>query len=218
TWNLLNPANSPSARIGAQLVYDYARGVAVLYGGLASNITIPPPTNETWEWDGTNWSQASPTASAGNRYRYGACFDFLSNRIVMYGGNTTQLLGMPNNQTWEYEGSTWSLVTTTGNPGPRDRPAMCFAAAIGKSVMFGGADGSGLTDTTWLYDGVLHSWTQVAIAGAKPPARNGASMTYDSVRHVCILTGGQDLAGALSDTWTFDGQSWIEQPTTTQAV
>lgn len=217
-WTLLAPATSPTARFGAQLVYDLARGVSVLYGGLASPISIPPPNNDTWEWNGTTmtWTQATPTANAGNRYWYGACYDSVRGRTVMYGGATTQLISVPNAQTWEYDGTTWSQITTVGNPGPRSRPAMCFHAGIGKAVLFGGDNGSGVTNSTWLYDGT--TWTQVPAIGAVPPARSSASMAYDSTRGLCVLTGGQDASGVLADTWTFDGATWKQQPFATQGV
>lgn len=217
-WTLQAPATSPSGRFGAKLVYDAARARAVLYGGLATNISVPPPNNDTWEWDGTNWTLMSPTTNAGNRYNYGMCYDTVRSRIVMYGGASTQLLTPPNNQTWEYQGTTWNLVTTTGNPGPRERPAMCFHQGLGKAVMFGGGNGSGVLDQTWLYDGVAGTWTQLTIAGSKPSARNAATMVYDADRNLCVLTGGQDTTGVLSDTWTFDGTKWTQQPTTTQTV
>ena len=218
TWSQLAPAASPTARSGAQMVYDPLRGVAVLYGGLASMISISPPNSQTWEWNGTTWTLATPTAHAGNRMNYGLCYDSVRGRVVMYGGATTQLITTPNNQTWEYEGTTWTLTTTTGNPGPRERPAMCFHDGLGKAVLFGGYDGSTLSDQTWLYDGVAGTWTQVVIPGAKPSARNAATLVYDTARNLCVLHGGQDTAGVLSDTWTFDGTSWTLQPTTTQGV
>lgn len=216
-WTQLAPATSPPGRFGAQLIYDSARGVAVMYGGLATAISIPPPTNQTWEWNGTTWTQATPVANAGNRYRYGACFDSLRSRVVMFGGSTSQL-GLLSNQTWEYEGTTWTQVTTVGNPGGRDRPAMCFHAGLGKAVLFGGASSSTILDDTWVYDGVAGTWTQLAITGPKPPARNAATLVYDSVRNLCVLTGGQDQTTVFGDTWVFDGVSWTQQPTTTQAV
>jgi Galactose oxidase, central domain len=217
-WTQLTPANAPSGRFGAQLVYDQARGVAVLHGGLASAISIPPPSSETWEWDGTTWTLAAPTASAGPRYRYAACYDSIRGRIVMHGGATSQLLGSLTNQTWEYTGTTWTQVTTVGNPGPRDRAAMCFAPALGRAVLFGGSNGSAFTNQTWLYDGVAATWTQVTITGPVPPSRSGATLVYDPLRNVCVLHGGQDASGSLGDTWTFDGTGWLQQPTTTQAV
>lgn len=219
TWAQLTPATSPTARFGHQLVYDSSRGVAVLYGGLASNISIPPPASDTWEWNGSTWTLAAPTANAGPRYRYGACFDSIRGRVVMYGGATSQLLMPPNAQTWEYNGTTWQQIATVGNPGGRDRPAMCFFAAIGRTVMFGGYDGNTMSDQTWLYDGIAGTWTQVATANPKPPARSSAAMTFDATRNLCVLNGGQTSSGAvLSDTWTFDGVKWTEQPTATQGV
>jgi hypothetical protein len=215
-WAQQSPATSPTARMGMELVYDSARGVAVLYGGLASPISIPPPTSETWEWDGVSWTQVSVSTNAGPRYKYGACFDSVRNQVVMYGGANSQLLGVPINQTWEYAGTAWSLAPTTGNPGPRERPSMCFHAGQGVSVLFGGYDGFSLKDETWVYDGT--SWTQVAISGSKPSPRNAAKMVYDPIRDLCVLTGGQDNVGPLSDTWTFDGTSWTQQPGTTQTI
>lgn len=214
-WALQSPANSPTPRSGMELVYDSTRGVAVLYGGLATNISIPPPVSETWEWDGSNWTQVFPTNNAGPRYRYAACFDAVRSRLVMHGGATTQLLGVPNGQTWEYDGTTWTQIATTGTPGPRDRACMAFHAGIGQSVLFGGYDGFSLSDETWLYDGT--TWTQVAMTGPKPSARNAAKMVYDPVRDLVVLTGGQDT-GPLADTWTFDGTTWTQQPGSTQAI
>ncbi|MCB9878025.1 MAG: hypothetical protein H6835_10530 [Planctomycetes bacterium] len=210
-WTLLTPPTSPTGRFGAELIYDQARGVAVLYGGLNSPISIPPPTSETWEWDGATWSLAAPAANPGPRYQYGACYDALRGRTVLFGGSTSQLLGSQTNQTWEYDGVTWSQVTTAGNPGALERPAMCFHFGIGKAVLFGGANGAGMTGNTWLYDGFAGTWTQVATTGVVPPARNAARLVYDAAHDVCVLHGGQDASGPLSDTWTFDGVGWREQ-------
>ncbi|MFK7741571.1 MAG: kelch repeat-containing protein [Planctomycetota bacterium] len=217
-WLQLAPASSPSARFGHSFVYDVARGVGVLYGGLATFISIPPPTDETWEWDGTTWTQVAPATNLGPRYRQGACFDSIRGRTVLYGGASTQLLGPPNNDTWEYDGTAWTQVATTGNPGPIERPAMCYYQGIARAVLFGGGTGNGVSDETWLYDGFAATWTQVAITGPQPSARSSATMVYDATHDLCVLTGGQDASGALSDTWVFDGANWIEQPTTTQAV
>lgn len=207
-WTQLSPALSPSARFGAELVYDLNRGVAVLYGGLASPISIPPPNNDTWEWDGTNWSPVTTATNPGPRYLYGACFDVLRGKTVIYGGSSSQLLGSQTNQTWEFDGTNWTQVMTTSNPGPLERPAMCFHLGLGKAVLFGGASGAGVSDKTWIYDGVAGTWTQAASIGAQPSARNAARMVYDEVHDLCVLYGGQDINGPMSDTWAFDGVVW----------
>lgn len=217
-WTQLAPTNAPTARSGGSLVFDSGRGVAVLYGGLATNISIPPPASDTWEWDGVDWTNVTTAGTAGPRYRQGACFDSLRNRVVMYGGATTQLLTPPSNATWEYDGVVWSQITTTGNPGPRERPAMCYFPSIGRTVLFGGNNGGSLVDQTWVYDGVSGTWTQLTIPGAKPPARNAAVMVHDPVRDLCVLHGGQDTSGPLTDTWVFDGAAWCAQTANTQPV
>ena len=45
----------PSARSGHKMVYDSDRNVTVLFGGIANSICL----NDTWEWDGTVWTQVS---------------------------------------------------------------------------------------------------------------------------------------------------------------
>ncbi|MBL9076907.1 MAG: hypothetical protein JNL08_05355 [Planctomycetes bacterium] len=214
-WTLLAPATSPTGRAEMELVYDLVRNRAVMYGGLATNISVPPPSNETWEFDGSSWLQATPATNPGPRYRHGLAFDSLRNRTVLYGGATSQLLGSTTNQTWEYDGTNWTQRTPAQNPGPLDRPAMCYADGMARTVLFGGNQGSTLSDQTWLWDGT--SWIQLVVTGPKPSARIGAKMVYDPVRDVCVLMGGQDASGVLNDTWEFDGAFWTQQPTLPQA-
>ena len=215
-WTQLFPTTSPSGRYGAQLVYDSTRNVAVLYGGMGTSISTPPPTSVTWEWNGATWTQATPAANAGPRYRYAACFDSARSRVVMYGGYSSQFFGTPNSQTFEYDGATWTQIATTGNPGPRAGPAMCFHAGLGRAVMFGGYDGFASTDQTWLCNGASSTWVQLVIPGPKPSPRNASALVYDSLHDLCILMGGFQGANVLSDTWAFDGVRWIQQATATQ--
>lgn len=44
----------PSARALLQMTYDRQRAVVVLFGG---RVKYPEDSNETWEWNGKNWSQ-----------------------------------------------------------------------------------------------------------------------------------------------------------------
>src|SRR5207248_1597608 len=51
------------------------------------------------------------------------------------------------------------------------------------------------------------TWTELDLSFA-PSARLAASMAFDPVSGKLILFGGFDGNKFLSDTWTFDGQSW----------
>lgn len=204
-WTLYTPATVPGGRQEFEMVYDLARTRAVFYGGSGTGTSLG---TQTWEFDGTDWAQIATPTNPGARSRYGLSYDSARSRVVMFGG-VGGSLGIPTNQTWEYDGTTWLQVATAHSPGALDRPAMCYDDTLGKTVLFGGAFSSSIYDLTWVYDGV--DWTQVPITGAKPLQRNAAKMVYDSFRGVCVLTGGQTASVIYDDTWEFDGTNWTQQ-------
>jgi hypothetical protein len=79
------------------MAYDADREVSVLFGGF-NGITF---FNETWEWDGTTWTQQTAlTGSPAGRADHVMAFDALRHRVVLFGG-IPGLLG----DTWVYGGS-----------------------------------------------------------------------------------------------------------------
>ncbi|MGE3173538.1 MAG: hypothetical protein AB7O97_13020 [Planctomycetota bacterium] len=204
-WTLRTPATSPSARAGHDMVFDLGRGVMVLYGGFNPSPAGGLSLDDTWEWNGTDWTQAAPLATPGGRAAFGMAYDALRGRTVVYGGIANSLLLGATNTTFEYDGSTWTQVATAG-PGPRVAPAMAFHAVIGRVVLHGGTNPlSGPTGSTWTFDGT--TWT--AVGGPGPSPRGDARMVYDDRRAETVLHGGADGSGALlADTWAFDGAVW----------
>ena len=59
TWSNKTLASEPrpSARQSVNLSYDYHRNVVVLFGGHYHNGTSSEFLSDTWEWDGTAWSE-----------------------------------------------------------------------------------------------------------------------------------------------------------------
>ena len=219
-WTQASPANSPTGRLGAASTFDAARGVAVMFGGIASSISIALPSNQTWEWNGTDWAQATPAAAPTGRAYHGMAYDLVRQRTVMYGGSTNPGLLITSNQTWEYDGTTWAqtALTSPTNPGPRQFPAMCYHAGIARTVLFGGINPqTGGNSDTWLYDG--SNWVLLPVAGTVPGPRNMPEMVFDSQRGVCVMQGGTVPSSGIpiDETWEFDGVSWQQvntaQPT-----
>src|SRR4051812_24542884 len=62
TWTKKNPATSPPVQGFHSMAYDKARQQIVLGGGIgsASGTGI---SNDTWVWDGTNWSHKTPATN-----------------------------------------------------------------------------------------------------------------------------------------------------------
>lgn len=52
------------------------------------------------------------------------------------------------------------------------------------------------------------AWVQIGSGG--PPPRSDAGMAYDVQHDRMVLFGGGSSAGALGDTWTWDGAKWTQ--------
>ncbi len=203
-WQQVITQDAPSGRYTHGFAYDTQRGVAVLFGG---DSTGAARLNDTWEFDGTNWVQATPLLSPPSRANIdqGMVYDAARNRVVLFGGlGSTGYLS----DTWEYNGSTWMPVTPTVSPEKRDSHAMAFDSARGVTVLFGGYGRWGdALDDTWEYDGDWH----VIHPSQVPAARYHHAMAYDERRHVVVMFGGWDQSSAvLGDTWEYDGTTWRE--------
>ncbi len=214
-WTPLNPVNNPGLLAQHAMAYDDAQGKLVLFGGLSGSTFNA--SNQTWVWDGTNWTQMHPKVSPPARYGHAMAYDALSKKIVLFGG-----YGMygESNDTWTWDGSNWTQVTTSESPLPRSGHAMAFDAARGQVVLFGGFL-SQPTPTwfsdTWLWD--AKGWHQ-ALTPAPPAARFGQTLAYHPALHAVVMIGGyggKDVSGPIwyydfrRETWLWNGQTWTQQ-------
>lgn len=209
TWTQL--ASGGAAAKGIDMVYDVNAGVFFTYGSLNLTPFGGSSVDRTWEYNpvANTWTERFPVTTPGGLGLYAMCYDVVRGRTVLYGGTPSNggAIFPDSDKTWEWDGTNWTDVTTTGNPPPLQRPAMCYHAGAGTTVLFGGIDTfSGGTDTTWLYDGATSTWTAAGVTGTKPSSRRGPSMAYDSSRAICVMTGGQDNTTNqdLDETWEFD--------------
>jgi hypothetical protein len=144
------PAHSPGPRRAHVLAYDAARSRVVLFGGSDGNLL-----NDTWEWDGTDWTQRRPTFSPPARKAPCSAYDSVRRVIVIFGGregDDAKALA----DTWEWDGTTWRQGAT--GPSARSSCAMAFDSARNQVVMYGGSprhvgkNPSEVSDETWVYE------------------------------------------------------------------
>ena len=200
TWIEQNTASSPSGGWGS-LVFDPDTEQLVLFGAQVST----GPLADTWNWNGSNWTQLHPAASPLPRYAESMAYDPATHQLLMFGGFTFGYgpfgaLG----DTWTWSGSTWTQLSPATSPPARYGASMTFDAATGQLLLFGGVNGSDFNDT-WTWSG--STWTQLSPA-TSPPARDNASMAFDSATSQLVLFGGAHSSGDLGDTWTWDGSNW----------
>jgi cysteine-rich repeat protein len=200
TWILKAPLESPSARFAAAIAYDERRGKTVMWGGSTVD-------EDVHEWDGFGWSKVTVTGPMP-RARAKMAYDPISGTTVLFGGENG---GTRFGDTWQWDGATWSQMTTSPAPSARSQHAMAYDRARGEVVLFGGIEeGTNLRlgDTwTWTASG---GWVQEQPL-ASPSPRIQAVMANDPYRDELVLFGGAVGTGPLGDVWTWDGTTWSRQ-------
>jgi hypothetical protein len=209
TWTQRS-TSGPSPRAGCCMAYDSARHVTVLFGGFFNANGSQAFDGDTWEWNGTTWTQRSAGGDvAPPRASCAAAYDSVRGVTVLSGGQSYD--GENLGDTWEWDGTTWTQRSATG-PSPRYLHAMAYDSARHVSVLFGGITLSFIStyhSDTWEWDGA--TWTQHSSIGPSP--RAGSCMAYDSIRHVTRLFGGGDAnLNSQADTWEWDGTLWMSKP------
>jgi len=200
-WEQKLPKKLPPSRYYHVMADDDSRGRVVVFGGLSPSAgPLLTWLNDTWEWDGSDWTRKTPAQSPPPRQQAAMAYDALRREIVLFGGAEAAGFG----DTWGWDGTNWSRKSPAHSPPVRAGHAMAYDAARGEVVMFGGTS----TADTWVWDGT--DWREKTPVD-KPSPRSATAMAYDAVRRRVILFGGRSPAGLpLSDTWAWDGTDWEE--------
>jgi hypothetical protein len=187
----------PSARETA-MAFDPVRGVVVLFGGVG-------PLQDTWEWNGSAWTQRFPAQRPAARGWHAMAFDPIRQATVLFGGHSFS--SPPNfGDTWTWNGTNWQQLAVSGpSPAPRQFPALAFDPCTGSMLLFGGM-GDETYEDTWTLTGA--TWTQRQPANT-PFARGGHAMVSDVHRRRVVLFGDSGRADAFS--WEWDGTNWSQR-------
>lgn len=157
-WSLRVPPASPSGRSRHGMAYDSVRQRVVLFGGLTNaGLAV-----DTHEWDGATWSPRAPAVSPSARVNPGMAYDAARQRTVLFGGAATSAGTSLLDDTWEWNGTTWSGLAVAARPLARQEAALAFDPVRNRIVLAAGR-GVNLGDwrfDTWEWDGVV--WTQTA--------------------------------------------------------
>jgi hypothetical protein len=136
------------------------------------------------------------------RYGQSAILDTLRHRMLMFGGTDN---GVSSDELWALplEGPmVWQILP----PGASAAPYRALHEAVldpagDRMVVFGGAEGSTLTNDVWVYPlSGNGTWTRLSVFGTPPPPLERFSAIRDPVRNRLIVFGGRD-GGARNDVW-----------------
>lgn len=228
-WNQLSPATVPDPRRGHAMVWDGSR--IIMFGGQKESAGSIVDTDETWEFNGTNWNLLSPATSPPARGFHSMAWD--GTRAVMYGGR--KLTGPPfsMDDTWEFDGTDWTDLSPANTPKDTDTGpveliaypwAMVWDDANSRFVLTKYTDnqsGGFLIATpneTWAF--TAGNWTQLSPSTDGPYpvfARQFYGVAMVVHDGIIITQGGRISTNAVTDhTSEFDGSAWADlSPATT---
>ncbi len=139
SWTDVTPATgSPPARYAFGMAYDSSRDRVVVFGGVDVSSSF---LADTWEWDGTSWTELSPATSPPPSVFCSMTYDPVQRRVV--------LLGAQSN--WLWDGTQWTEQELQSTAPQFDAaPPMVFDPIRHSLVMFGGYSLIfGPTSATW---------------------------------------------------------------------
>jgi hypothetical protein len=162
------------------MAYDAGHGRVVLFGGY----TGTGVSSDTWVWDGTDWTNVTPSNPASSpSAREGAAmaYDAAHGQVVLFSGNNGSSY---TSDTWVWDGANWTNVTPASpapSPPARNADAMAYDARHGQVVLFGGNSGGILAyGDTW-------AWTHGIFATAGNPQSTPAGTAFSFPLQVTVI-------------------------------
>jgi hypothetical protein len=186
------------------MFYDAATQNVILFGGYDGEYL-----GDTWSWDGTTWTQLSPTSSPSARDSESLVYDAATQTAIMYGGYNYAARRLSD--TWSWDGSTWTELYPADSPGVVTTAwSGAYDAATGQALLFGGDPGNDNPpeDGTWDWTGT--DWTQLTPAFS-PPGRVYGSLTYNTSSQQVVMFGGSTNGSETvypDTTFSWNGSTW----------
>lgn len=213
-WSVMVPDGGPrpSPRFNCHLVYDESRQKLVMFGGQTSS-ALGQPINfdDTWEFDGTSWRDATgagphPTGRGHSAMAY----DPSRQKVVMFGG-ARHFAPLPAGSSlddfWEWNGAQWSPIAVTGKkPGARTAASLAFDPVRQKLVLYGGFDGDFDLNELWELPANGTAWEDKS---PLPLPRSAFALGQKDTGEALMFGGYMAAGGAyLGDTWRYANGAW----------
>jgi Galactose oxidase, central domain len=200
-------------------------GEAVAFGGCCNPAGTLLDTTKVLT-SGT-WVVQHPATSPSARIGAAMAWDPATSQLILFGGETvTGDYNTALNDTWAWNGTTWTKLNPAGSlPPVRSEASLAYDSTTKQLVLFGGetaltaSQHSEALDDTWTWNG--SQWSN-ATPATSPPALYGAAMATNPASGHPILFGGDNATtncdvGCLAlenETWEWTGTSWqMQSPT-----
>ncbi len=197
TWTQRFPANPPSPRSGAGLVYDPVADRLLLYGGRVSS----GPVNETWAYDYASnaWTNLTSSVAPPSGLVGPMVLDSAVDRAVFFGTEPSHP-SVRATWTYDYGSNAWTNATAGSQPSAGVGMPMAFDPLRGASILFG--DGYTNGNRTWAFHAGNATWTLLTPSVSPPPGTG--VMAWDStINGIVLQLVNFSLSGPRWGTWLY---------------
>lgn len=201
---------TPSPRAFPAMCWDAAHGYVLLFGGHPHY--GPGVLNETWSWNGTQWTRRLTTAPTYNGFNY----DNPRITAMAFHAPTNEVVMVHDGSTFLWNGTDWLL-----HPMPFPQGSYPFTGGLGDVAMghdpvhnqtvlyvgtrWPGGGSSNAASQTFLWDGF--AWTQRPTATIPWPVQT-PTMAFDPVAGRLVL-GTNGTGGGAYYEWM--GTNWQQR-------
>jgi hypothetical protein len=207
-WTEIKTANAPSVRERAGAAYDSVRDRIVLFGGTQQTYSADgrtlteTPVHDTWEFNGTNWTQILTDGPAVARPILE--YDPVRKQTIMLGVNASAATVM---YAWDPVAATWKALTPSVLPTCANEGSTTWQSSNNTILYTGGVCATSTTaEETFEWDGT--NWTKIVLSSFAGTYA-GSALTFDPDHQVAVLFGGAPPSGVLlTATFTYADKSW----------
>jgi N-acetylneuraminic acid mutarotase len=162
TWTRVKNNPAPARALTA-MWFDPIKNRTLIYGGIGRQQSTDRISRygDMWSFDGSGWAEVKPAATPGTRYGAQVGVDPVTKKTVLFGGLRVEVNGTLQTQvyaddTWEWDGTNWSKITTTTTPPARENGFLDWDPSRNALTLFGGYSGFYHSDV-WTYQN--GTWT-----------------------------------------------------------
>lgn len=192
TYTALSTVNKPTARTDYTAVWTGS--LLIVWGGRVSGSSAVN-TGGVYNAATNTWTAISMAGSPTARQKHSAVWDNLNNRMIVWGGSTSDFSGEVNTGAiYDPATNAWTGATAAVSaPAARNHHTAVWTGT--EMIVFGGFSGGNGLNTGSRYNPVSNTWTAITSAGAPTTGMHAALWPNDGLERMTI-SGGLPSADA----------------------
>jgi len=229
SWTQLVPGvTAPQGRYAHSAVYDPGSNRLIVFGGQSIGVFL----NDVWVLANANgqggtpsWTLLAAIGAPAVRAYHSAVYDPASNRMIVFGGQTTYG-NLTTNVVWVLSNANglepvmpaWTQLIASGSPSSRLGHSAVYDQKSNRMIIFGGQIDTiqaTMTNDVWVLsnanglEATPAAWTRLAPINVPPTPRALQTAVYDPTSNRMILFAGFDPT-VTSDLWTLSNANGLE--------